>query len=72
MVVVLSYAINQAVSFLSPVVDFLCQTVFLTFLLLLFGEIFPKLVARNNTVKWVKTAATPLSIIYRLTSLSQG
>ncbi len=68
MVVVLSYAINQAVSFLSPVVDFLCQTVFLTFLLLLFGEIFPKLVARNNTVKWVKTAATPLSIIYRLTS----
>ena len=37
MVVVLSYAINQVASFHSTLVDFLLQTVLLTFLLLLFG-----------------------------------
>ena len=47
MVVLLSFAINQVAEFKSSVVDFLVQTVLLTFLLLLFGEIFPKLVARG-------------------------
>ncbi|MDE6681212.1 MAG: DUF21 domain-containing protein, partial [Muribaculaceae bacterium] len=53
MVVLLTFAINQTVSFDSPVADFLVQTVFLTFLLLLFGEIFPKLVARGNARRWI-------------------
>ena len=57
MVVVLSYAINQVASFNNSVVDFLLQTVLLTFLLLLFGEIFPNLMARSRTVKWVKFAS---------------
>ncbi len=68
MVVVLSYAINQVASFHSTVVDFLLQTVLLTFLLLLFGEIFPKLVARSKTVKWVKFASGGLTALYRLTA----
>lgn len=67
MVVVLSYAINQVAAFHSSVVDFLLQTVLLTFLLLLFGEIFPKLVARSKTVKWVKFASGGLNVLYRLT-----
>lgn len=67
MVVLLSFAFNQAIRINSPVLDFLLQTVFLTFLLLLFGEIFPKLVARNRTVKWVKMASSPLMILYHLT-----
>lgn len=67
MVVLLSYAINQVASFHSSLVDFLLQTVLLTFLLLLFGEIFPKLVARNRTMKWVKFAAGGLNILYNLT-----
>lgn len=54
MVVVLTFAINQTVTFNSTVINFLIQTVFMTFLLLLFGEIFPKLVARNNTMQWVR------------------
>ena len=50
MVVLLTFAINQTVHFNSSIVNFLIQTVFLTFLLLLFGEIFPKLVARGRTL----------------------
>lgn len=68
MVVVLSYAINQVTVFNSSVIDFLVQTVLLTFLLLLFGEIFPKLVARNRTVRWVKFASSGLTTIYNVTS----
>lgn len=68
MVVLLSYAINEVMKFNSSVLDFVVQTVFLTFLLLLFGEIFPKLVARSFTVKWVKGAASPLYVLFHLTS----
>ncbi|MDE6096152.1 MAG: gliding motility-associated protein GldE [Muribaculaceae bacterium] len=68
MVVVLSYAINQVASFHSTLVDFLLQTVLLTFLLLLFGEIFPKLMARSHTVRWVKFASSGLLALYKLTA----
>ena len=67
-VVLLNYAINQVVTFKSSALDFVCQTVVLTFLLLLFGEIFPKLVARNKTLKWVLKTSGGLSVIYRLTA----
>lgn len=68
MVVLLSFAFRQVVRFNSVVLDFLIQTVLLTFLLLLFGEILPKLVARGRAMNWVKWAATPLGILYKLTS----
>lgn len=67
MVVLLTFAISQTVIFQSAVVDFLLQTVFLTFLLLLFGEIFPKLVARGRTLKWVLFAADGLNVLYKIT-----
>lgn len=68
MVVLLSFAFSQVFKFNSAVLDFLIQTVLLTFLLLLFGEIFPKLVARGRTLKWVMMASGPLWVIYRLTT----
>lgn len=68
MVVLLSFAINQVMDFKSALLDFLLQSVFLTFLLLLFGEIFPKLVARSNPMKWVKKSAGPLTVLFRLTA----
>lgn len=68
MVVLLSYGINQIVTFRSSVLDFICQTVLLTFLLLLFGEIFPKLVARNRKQRWVQKTSSPVTLIYKLTS----
>ena len=64
MVVVLTFAINQVVEFNSTLVNFLVQTVFMTFLLLLFGEIFPKLVARGRTLKWVRMSAPGISFLY--------
>lgn len=64
MVVVLTFAINQVTVFNSVVVNFLVQTVFMTFLLLLFGEIFPKLVARGRTLKWVRMAQPGLKAFY--------
>lgn len=66
MVVVLTFAIGQVVQFNSTLVNFLVQTVFMTFLLLLFGEIFPKLVARGRTMKWVRMAVPGISAMYAL------
>lgn len=68
MVVLLTFAINQVVQFHSSVVGFLLQTVLLTFLLLLFGEIFPKLVARGRSMKWALMAAPGLGFISTLFS----
>lgn len=68
MVVLLTFAINETIQFNSATVSFLLQTVFLTFLLLLFGEIFPKLVARGRTLKWVLNASGPLSVLYTIFS----
>ena len=56
MVVLMTFAISKTVQFNNAVVNFLVQTVFLTFLLLLFGEIFPKLVARGRGVRHHDTA----------------
>ncbi|MDE7097299.1 MAG: gliding motility-associated protein GldE, partial [Muribaculaceae bacterium] len=63
MVVLLTFAINQAVKFHSAIVGFLLQTVLLTFLLLLFGEIFPKLVARGRSMKWALMAAPGIGFL---------
>lgn len=68
MVVLLTFAINQVVTFNSTLLNFLLQTVLLTFLLLLFGEIFPKLVARGRTLKWVLSVSGAVTLLYRLTS----
>lgn len=68
MVVLLTFAINQVVDFNSPVVGFLLQTVLLTFLLLLFGEIFPKLVARGRSVKWALMAAPGVGFMSKIFS----
>lgn len=68
MVVLLTFAINQVVDFNSPVVGFLLQTVLLTFLLLLFGEIFPKLVARGRSVKWALISAPGIGFMSKIFS----
>lgn len=66
LVVLLSFAISQTVIFNSALVNFLLQTVFLTFLLLLFGEIFPKLVAKGRPMRWAVGAAPFLTVISRI------
>lgn len=66
MVVLLSFAFQQTITVNNTLLDFLLQTVFMTFLLLVFGEIFPKLIARSHTLRWVLTAASPLYFLYNL------
>lgn len=66
MVVLLTFAINQTVIFKSAALNFFVQTVFLTFLLLLFGEIFPKLVARGRSLRWARMAAPGITLLYNL------
>ena len=65
-VILLNYAINEIVTFRSSALDFICQTVVLTFLLLLFGEIFPKLVARSKTLRWVTKTSPVILFLYKL------
>lgn len=66
LVVLLTFAINQTVSFESGMMNFFVQTVFLTFLLLLFGEIFPKLVAKGKPLAWALKSSGALFSIFRL------
>lgn len=65
-VVLTSFALTSLFATLSPVANFLLQTVCLTFLILLFGEILPKLVANTSPVRWARMAAGPLKMIMRL------
>ncbi|MBQ2490587.1 MAG: gliding motility-associated protein GldE, partial [Muribaculaceae bacterium] len=51
-VVVLAFALNQMMTINNPVLDFVLLTVILTFLILLFGEVLPKLYANSNNVRF--------------------
>ncbi len=57
-VMLCTYAFHSLFDFYTnPVVGFILETVILTFLLLLFGEIMPKIYAQNNTLKYVRRTA---------------
>ena len=58
--IVLSYAMTQLFDLKSPILDFLVQTVILTFLILLFGEVIPKLYATNFNAKFAAITSAPL------------
>jgi len=66
--IVLNYAMNQIFDFNSTILDFIVQTVILTFLILLFGEVIPKLYATNFNVKFAAMASAPLKTAVRLFS----
>lgn len=67
-VVLCNFALGPVFSGMSAVWSFVLQTVLLTFLILLFGEILPKLYANNKPVKWALVVSGPLSAIARLLS----
>ncbi|MFA9187018.1 gliding motility-associated protein GldE [Flavobacterium sp. FBOR7N2.3] len=55
----------------SPLLKFIFEVIFVTFLLLLFGEVLPKVYASRNNVKFAKTVAYPISLLdYFLTPIS--
>ena len=48
---------------LSPLLNFIVQVVLVTFLILLFGEVIPKVYANNYNLKFSKLMAFPISIL---------
>ncbi len=67
-VVLCNFALGPVFAGMSAVWSFVLQTVLLTFLILLFGEIIPKLYANNNNAAWARFALSPLTAIYRVLS----
>ncbi len=65
-VVLTSFALNPLFSQLGPVANFILQTVCLTFLILLFGEILPKLIANTNQLRWAGFAYSGINSLMRI------
>lgn len=72
-VILCNYALGPIFESLGEVLSFVLQTVILTFLILLFGEILPKLYSNSNSLKWAKFATGGISfaikIFYPLSSI---
>jgi len=71
-VVLCNFALGPIFSGMSPVMSFILQTVILTFLILLFGEILPKLLANNNPLKWARNAIGGISFLSKLLTPLSG
>lgn len=67
-VVLTNFALGPIFEGMSPILSFILQTIILTFLILLFGEILPKLYASNYPEKWARFA-TP-GVVFISTVLS--
>ncbi len=65
-VVLCNYALGPVFEEMSPVLSFILQTVILTFLILLFGEILPKLVANSDNMRWVRFAVSGVRVMMGL------
>ena len=62
-VVLCNFALGPVFKDMTPVMSFILQTVILTFLILLFGEILPKLLANGNALKWATKAIGGISFL---------
>lgn len=62
-IILLNFALNQILEVRSNVLDFIIQSVFLTFLILLFGEITPKIYSTNNNIRFIKFATPGISAL---------
>ncbi|MEE1207716.1 MAG: gliding motility-associated protein GldE [Muribaculaceae bacterium] len=62
-VVLMDFALGPVFKGMSAVLSFILQTVLLTFLILLFGEILPKLYANQKPLAWVRFAVPGLKFI---------
>ena len=62
-VVLMSFALSELFSSLPAWANFLLNTVILTFLILLFGEILPKLMANTSPLRWARMAVPGLNFL---------
>lgn len=65
-VILCNFALGPIFTILGDVLSFILQTVILTFLILLFGEILPKLYANSYGIKWVKLASGGISFLMKI------
>lgn len=65
-VVLCNFALGPIFNSLPAVWSFVLQTVILTFLILLFGEILPKLYGTNYPMQWAKWAAPGIKFLTRI------
>ena len=52
----------------SPLIKFILEVIMITFLILLFGEVLPKVYANRNNLKFAKFIAQPLFVLDKLLS----
>ena len=68
-VIIFSYVGNEIfASIQSPIIKFIVEVILITFLILLFGEVLPKVYASRNNMKFSKFIAQPLTILDKLLS----
>ncbi len=65
-VILLSFALTPLFSEMEPWLNFLLQTVLLTFAILLFGEIIPKLYSNHNHKSWATAALPGVKLLIRI------
>lgn len=65
-IMVCNYAISTVITFTNTVVEFICITVILTFLLLLFGEIMPKVYGSQNHLRFCRMAAPGVMFLRKI------
>ncbi|MCQ2288006.1 MAG: gliding motility-associated protein GldE [Muribaculaceae bacterium] len=65
-VVTMYYGLNKVLVINNSVLGFVINTVFMTFLILLFGEVIPKLYATNHNVRFAQIVSAPLSAMVKL------
>ena len=65
-IILCNFVMNQVLEVSSSVLDFIIQSVFLTFLILLFGEIIPKIYSSNNNIRFASFAANGLTFLSKL------
>ena len=68
-VIIFSFVSNSLFTDIaSPLLRFLIEVILVTFLILLFGEVLPKVYASRNNIKFSKGIATPLFVLDKLLS----
>ncbi|MDE6206690.1 MAG: gliding motility-associated protein GldE [Muribaculaceae bacterium] len=71
-VVLTNFALGPLFAGLSAVWSFVLQTVILTFLILLFGEIIPKLYSSSNNIGWAVAVEPYVSFLVRILRPASG
>ncbi|WP_309614651.1 gliding motility-associated protein GldE [Flavobacterium sp.] len=68
-VIIFSFVGNNLFSAIeSPILKFIVEVILVTFLILLFGEVLPKIYASRNNIRFSKFVANPLSLLDKLLS----